>query len=124
MKTTKESPTPEVDAKDIVLTFINALNAEDFDTAKSCVRDDLIFEGVLGTRNGAAAYFKDMEKMRLKYKIKKAFQDGDDVCLLYDINMSGTDVFTCGWYQLEDGKIKSLKVVFDPRPVLQQSVRR
>ena len=50
MKTTKESPTPDVDAKDIVLTFINALNAEDFDTAKSCVRDDLVFEGVLGTK--------------------------------------------------------------------------
>jgi limonene-1,2-epoxide hydrolase len=124
MITTKESPNHSVDPKGVVLTFINALNAEDFDAAKNCVRDDLVFEGVLGTREGAEAYFRDMEKMRLKYKIKKTFQDGNDVCLLYDINMSGTDIFTCGWYQVEQGKIKSLKVVFDPRPVLQQSPRR
>jgi limonene-1,2-epoxide hydrolase len=124
MKTTEELPNHSVDAKGVVLTFINALNAEDFDTAKNCVHDDLVFEGVLGTRDGAEAYFRDMEKMRLKYKIKKAFQDGNDVCILYDINMSGTDIFTCGWYQVEHGRIKSLKVVFDPRPVLQQSVRR
>ena len=123
MKTSKESLT-HANAKDIVLTFINALNAEDFATARNCVRDDLVFEGVLGARNGAEAYFKDMERMRFKYKIMKAFQDGNDVCLLYDINMSGVDIFTCGWYQLEQGKIKWLKVVFDPRPVLQQSVRR
>jgi len=32
--------------------------------------------------------------------------------------MSGATLFTCGWYQVEDGKIRSLKVVFDPRPVL------
>ena len=121
---TDEPSTQGVTAKDVVLTFINALNMEDFTAAKSCVHDDLVFEGVLGSRKGSESYFRDMEKMRLKYKIKKAFQDDNDVCLLYDINMSGTEVFTCGWYKLEDKKIKSLKVVFDPRPLLQQSVRR
>jgi hypothetical protein len=24
----------------------------------------------------------------------------------------------CGWFQLEDGKISSLRVTFDPRPLL------
>lgn len=124
MKMTDELSTQSVTAKDVVLSFINALNMEDFAAARTCVHDDLVFEGVLGTRKGADAYFKDMEKMRLKYKIKKAFQEDNDVCLLYDINMSGTEVFTCGWYKLEDKKIKSLKVVFDPRPLLQQTVRR
>lgn len=121
---TDEPSTQSVTAKDVVLSFIKALNMEDFVAARICVHDDLTFEGVLGTRKGADSYFNDMEKMRLKYNIKKVFQDGNDVCLLYDINMSGTEVFTCGWYQLETNKIKSLKVVFDPRPLLQQSVRR
>jgi len=60
-----------------------------------------------------------MEKMRFKYDIKKTFTDEDDVCLLYDINMQGTTIFTCGWYKVQNGKIKSLKVVFDPRPILE-----
>lgn len=63
--------------------------------------------------------------MKFKYKIKKVFEEGTDVCLLYDINMGGKEtIFTCGWYHLKNNKIKSLKVVFDPRPVLEESVKK
>jgi len=60
-----------------------------------------------------------MERLRLKYEVKKMFVDGQDVCLLYDLNMSGKIVFGCGWYQVEEGKIRSLRVVFDPRPIIE-----
>jgi hypothetical protein len=62
-----------------------------------------------------------MEEMRLKYDIRKTFVDGADVCLLYDLNISGTKLFCCGWYHVEEGKVVSLRVVFDPRPVLEVS---
>jgi hypothetical protein len=106
-------------AKEIVLSCVNAINAENFKTARTYAADDMKFDGVLGSRNGAEAYFKDMEQMRLKYEIKKVFVDGDDVCLLYDLGMSGLNLFCVGWYHVKDGKINSLKVVFDPRPVLE-----
>jgi hypothetical protein len=32
--------------------------------------------------------------------------------------MSGTTVPTAGWYHVKSGRITTLKVVFDPRPVL------
>ena len=105
-------------AKETVLSFIKALNEEDFRAARKQVNEDLIFIGVLGTRNGADAYFSDMEKMKLKYEIKKVFSDEDGVCLLYNINMGNVTLFACGWYQLANGKISSFKVVFDPRPLL------
>jgi len=76
---------------------------------------------VLGSRNGAADYFNDMEKMKLKYDIKKVFAEGNDVCLLYDTVLSGVTIFGCGWYHVEGDKINSLKVVFDPRPVLEMA---
>jgi hypothetical protein len=60
--------------------------------------------------------------MRLKYDVKKVFVDGDDVCVFYDLTLSGAALFTRGWYQVEDGKIRSLKVLFDPRPVLEAKV--
>jgi limonene-1,2-epoxide hydrolase len=106
--------------RELVSSFIKALNEDDFATARSYVHDNFSFDGVLGTRNSADAYFKDMEKMHFKYDIKKIFTDGDDVCLLYDINMQGTTIFTCGWYKVHHGKIQSLKVVFDPRPILEK----
>ena len=102
-----------------VLRFINSLNEEDFATARECVTDDLTFTGVLGTRHGADAYFTDMERMKLKYNIRKVFADGNDVCLWYDVIMDNKPILSCGWYQLEQGRIHSFQVVFDPRPLFE-----
>lgn len=107
-------------AKETVLSFVEALTREDFETAREYVTDDLQFTGVLGSRDGADAYFKDMEKMKLKYDIQKVFADEHDVCLFYDIDMSGKRIFSCGWYHVEDGKIKHFRVLFDPRPLLEE----
>lgn len=104
--------------KEIVLSCVQAINEQDFKIARTFVDDNMQFIGVLGSRDGAQAYFDDMAKMKLKYKVKKAFADGDDVCLLYDLQISGKTIFGCGWYHVEDEKITSLKVIFDPRPLL------
>ena len=109
----------EQTAKDIVLNFLSGLNTEDFETAKTFLADDMKFDGVMGKRDSAESYIGDMKKMKFKYDIQKVFEDGNDVCVLYNINMSEkANIFTCGCYQLNDGKIKELKVVFDPRPLL------
>lgn len=106
------------DAANVVLAYLQALNDEDFTTARTYVTDALTFEGVMGSRHGADEYFRDMEKMKLKYKIRKIFSDNDEVCVLYDIAMQGKDIFSCGWYKLAGGKINWFRVVFDPRPLL------
>ena len=106
-------------AKEVVLAFVKSINEEDFKTARVHASDDMTFVGVLGSRDGADAYFRDMENMKLKYDIRKVFEDGDDVCLFYDLDMNGETIFCCGWYHVTNGKIDSLKVLFDPRPVLQ-----
>ncbi|WP_295121630.1 nuclear transport factor 2 family protein [uncultured Chitinophaga sp.] len=101
-----------------VLSFLDALNSEDFAKARSYLADDMKFIGVLGTREGADVYISDMEKMKFKYRIVKSFVEGSDVALFYDIDMDGTSVFAAGWYELENAKIKQFRVLFDPRPVM------
>jgi limonene-1,2-epoxide hydrolase len=108
-------------AKETVLSFIKALNEEDFNTGREYVNDDLSFVGVLGTRTGADTYIEDMKRMKIKYKIVKEFVSGDDVCLLYDLQMGGVTIFGCGWYHLVNDKISTIRVVFDPRPVLENA---
>lgn len=120
LRKSKEEPSGP-SSKEVVLAFLAALNRSDFQAARKCVADDLKFVGVLGSREGADVYFRDMERMRLKYDAQKAFVEGNDVCLFYDITMSGVTVFCAGWYQLANGKIRSIRVVFDPRPVLEAS---
>ena len=109
----------EKNAKEVVMSCVKALNEENFELAKRYVSDNISFVGVMGSRQGAQAYFDDMERMRLKYDVKKAFVDGRDVCLLYDLTISDVTVFGYAWYQVEGGKIQSLRVVFDPRPILE-----
>lgn len=110
----------ETKAGEIVMACIEALNAEDFTKARSYVSDNMQFIGVLGSRDGGDAYFEDMKKMKLKYDIDKAFVNGDDVCLLYHLQLSGTTIYGCGLYHVNDEKIDQLKVIFDPRPVLEK----
>ena len=107
METVKNMKAKVNQAKEVVLTFIDALNNEDFETVRHSLSDDMVFDGVLGHREGADVYVADMKRMKFKYRIQKSFADGDDVCLLYDIDMSGESIFTCGWYRVRDNKIKS-----------------
>lgn len=110
----------EIKAKDIVLNFLNALNAENFEAARHVLDDNMQFNGVLGSRDGADVYINDMSKMRFKYDVLKVFENENDIAVFYDIDMNGKKIFTCGWYVVENGKIKSLHVVFDPRPLLEK----
>jgi hypothetical protein len=84
----------------------------------------MTFTGVLGTREGAEAYMQDMRKMKMKYDVKKAFADDNEVCLFYDITLGNITFFSAGWYKVNGDKIKSFRVVFDPRPLLEGPTKK
>lgn len=107
-----------VNARVVVETLISALNYNDFNTARTLLADHFKFRGVMGHRDSADAYMDDMRSMRLKYKVHKVFADTEDVCLFYDLEISSRNIFCCGLYHVVDGKVESLKVLFDPRPLL------
>jgi hypothetical protein len=114
----------ETTARATVISFIDSLNSEDFKASRKLLADDMTFKGVLGTRDGADTYIRDMEKMKMKYVIKKVFVDGDDVCLFYDITQGDITFFSAGWYHVKEGMIKSFQVIFDPRPLLEAAEKK
>ena len=112
----------ETSIKEIVLSFLKAIQEQDYIAARSYVTDNVSFYAPDGSPlKGAEAYFKGLEPLRLKYDVKKVFSEGNDVCVIYDINFSARQVvvFACGLYQFENSKISSIRVVFDPRPLFQ-----
>lgn len=121
MKTQHNATDVAQDAKETVLSMVDAINDLDFAKARQYAHTDMQFIGVMGSRDGADAYFKDMEKMKLKYAVKKAFVDGDDVCLLSDLQIDGKTILCCSWYQVKGDKVKTLKVIFDPRPLMENA---
>ena len=54
----------------------------------------------------------------MKFDILKILADKKDVCVLYDITVSGITLFACGWFRVEAGKVRSMRVTFDPRTLL------
>ncbi len=108
-------------ARETVVALIDALNSEKFDEARRLVHDDMQFVGALGTRDGADAYFSDMRRMKLKYAVEKTFVGGDDVCLVYELRIDGKQIPCVGLYHLRDGRVDSLRAIFDPRPLLKDA---
>jgi hypothetical protein len=107
-------------SKEIVLSFLKALNEEEFNSAQELLDASFRFEGPLGIRNNSKDYMQDMEKIKLKYEIEKVFEEGNYVSLFYKVSIAGQNLPTAGLYNVENGKLKSLRVLFDPRPVLEK----
>jgi limonene-1,2-epoxide hydrolase len=113
-------------AKEIVISFLESLNKGDLKSARSCVSDDFSLTLPQGSFDSAETYFKAVEQARQArqaqyiFNIKKIFTDGNDVCVFNDVIAGPITLFACGWYHVEDQKIHSLKLVYDPRPLLQE----
>jgi limonene-1,2-epoxide hydrolase len=101
---------------EVVIAYINALDSQDYDAAMGHLHDKVRIRGPAGETFGKPYDFIEMlRKWRGRYDIKRAFADGDDVCLLYDLKTNGPTVFMSSWYQVKQGKIVSIHSVFDPR---------
>ena len=101
---------------EVVMSYINALDRQEYEEAMRYLHDKVRIRGPAGETFGRPYDFIEMLRKYLgKYDIKKAFADGDDVCLLYDLKTNGPTVFMASWYQVKQGKIVSIQTVFDPR---------
>ena len=108
---------PNQNPRDTVMSYVNALDNHDYDSARKRLGDNVLVKGPAGEAfRSPDEFISMMRKQRGKYEIKKVFVDGDDVCLLYDFITETVTVFFASWYKVMDGKIISIQTVFDPRP--------
>ena len=119
MNTSPELSNASTDqAEQVVLCLGKALNDGDFETARSFVHDELEYLGPFGSRDGAEAHLQEIERLGLKFDVKKISTVGNDVCALYGITVPGMscfsvatgELFACGSFQIQDGKVSSLRV--------------
>ena len=104
--------------KQVVLGLAKALNDENYEAARRYVSDSMTYIGPFGSRNGADEYLHEMERVHLKFDILKIVAEDEDVCVMYDITVADTTLFACGWFRVEAGTVRSMRVTFDPRPLL------
>ena len=102
--------------REVVLSYIAALDKQDYETALRLLHEKVRIRGPAGETFGKPLDFIEMlRKYRGRYDVKKVFSDGSDVCVLYDLKTTGPTVFMSSWYQVREGKISSIHSVFDPR---------
>ena len=109
-------------AKEIVMEYFQAAERRDFQSARGYLSDNISYVSPLNSFDRAEPYLKYFEHLNqtgtlTKLDIKKVFADSNDVCILHEWNSQ----IVCLWLHVgDDGKISSIRVIFDPRPFVQQ----
>ena len=107
-------------AKEIVMEYIQATERQDFQSARGYLSDNVLYVSPVNSFDRAEPYLKYNQHLYqtgqlVKFDIKKEFVESNDVCIIHEINSQ----LVCVWYHVDDdGKISSIKVIFDPRQFL------
>ena len=107
------------DPASVATTYFDAWKANDFDTMRSLVADDVSFEGPLATLEEAEDYMegiRGLSRVVSEIVIRKVFVDGRDVLTWYEMHTTvASPVAVANWVHVEGGKITALRVAFDAR---------
>lgn len=102
------------DAREIVERYHEAWKRHDFEATRAELHDDLSFRGPFDTFERADDFvtaIRGLSAIVDDVQVRKAFVDGDNVCLLYDMVTStpaGTQPIA-EWYRVREGKIAAIQ---------------
>jgi limonene-1,2-epoxide hydrolase len=110
-------------ARKLVDTYFAAMAAKDFAAIRPLLHDDVTFKGALGTTNGVDDYIAGLRQTlanMLEVKRHAISAEGENVFQVYDLILSKPDVTipVAQWLRVRDGRIASLQVFFNPRPLM------
>jgi hypothetical protein len=110
------------DTAAVAASYFRSWKNHDFAEFRSILADDVTFDGPLGHAGNAdecVAGIQGMSQIVTDIVIRKMFVDGDDVTTWFDLHTKVADepALVANWAHLTNGKISTIKVVFDPRPM-------
>jgi ketosteroid isomerase-like protein len=110
-------------ARDIVDRYFAAMAKKDFAAMRPLLHDDVIFRGVLGATDGPQDYIDGLRQTLAKVREVRRLAiaaEGEHVFQVYEqiFDEPAITVPVVQWLQIRDGRIASLRVYFDPRPLL------
>jgi hypothetical protein len=113
---------PRMDTAALAATYFGAWKAHDFEEFRSILADDVTFTGPLGQAGNADECVKGiqgMSQIMTDVVIRKTFIDGPDILTWFDLHTKVTEdpLPVANWSHVTDGKISSIQVTFDPRPL-------
>jgi hypothetical protein len=108
--------------KDTMERYFESWNARDFDAFEARLGPDVDFAGPLGTARGPAecrAGIEGLSRMVERAEVVAMAADGADVITWFELRTPGGDALpVANWATVRDGRIRRIRVTFDPRPLL------
>ena len=103
---------------DVVRKYHEAWTNRDMATARSCLADDLDFQGPIDTFSNADDFIATLTgfaQMLSRVDLLQELYTGDAAALLYDCvtNSPAGTIRTAEYFWLRDGKIARVRLVFD-----------
>lgn len=89
---------------------------EPLEAMSTILAQDLIFEGPFLKSFTAKEYLDSLRENPpedARYFIEKAYEDENSACLVYWFSKPGVDTRMAQTFEIEDGKIHKIKLVFD-----------
>lgn len=115
----------------VALAYLEAAGRKDFASFSNLLAPNVTFKGPSAALSGAAevvATFERLTPILLRNELRKAFVDGNEVCLIYDFvtDTSVGPVPTMEWLKIHDGKIESVSLLTDHVrwPVVLEELKR
>src|SRR5690349_14796636 len=109
-------------AKETMQRYFETWNARDFDAFEAQLAGDITFAGPLGTASGPAECRRGIEglaAMMDRVEVGTMLAEGQGVITWFELHPPGREpVPVANWARVEDGRIRRVRVTFDPRPLL------
>ena len=106
------------EAKTVALAYIEACGRKDWDAVTAALHEQVQFVGPGNAVTGAAPYLAVLQRIApvwVRSDVKSVLSDGSEVGVLYDFvtDTPAGAVPIVEWLGIEQGKIKSIKLLFD-----------
>ena len=88
----------------------------DWEELRKILSNDLKFRGPLFNFDSADAYVTSLQKdppVNFEFEIMNCYTNEDSVCLIYQFSKPGVSTIMSQTFEVLDGKIKSILLVFD-----------
>ena len=109
-------------AGQVLRRFYDAVLKRDLATARACLWNDMVFEGLFETYPNADTYMKTFAgllQMTTRLEVKKIISEASDAVIFFELETkapAAATVLVAEWHQVKDGKIIHARSVFDGRP--------
>jgi hypothetical protein len=105
-------------AANVIRRYHEAWTQRDMGTARSCLADDLHFQGPIDTFSSADEFIATLAgfaQMLTRVDLLQEFYTDDAAALLYDCvtNSPAGTIRTAEFFGLRDGKVANIRLVFD-----------